>query len=120
MLNGHRNIPLLTTVFYPTIPGNYAPILFLPGLNGLVYPELYSTVMSNFAAYGYIVAGVDPFWPAVSLTKERLKDQLTQERVPGVVYVSEKLPDETFHLLQWVICSVQPLSDFLPSPPFYH
>ena len=96
----------LATVFYPAIPGNYTPILFVPGLNGLVYPELYSTTMLNFAAFGYIVAGVDPFWPAVSLPANRVKESslFTRERFTNTERdVSDKLPAETFRLLQWVM-----------------
>ena len=75
-------------VYYPTSPGVYVPILFIPGLNGLVFPEFYSTVLSNFASYGYIVAGIDPFYPAID--------------AESAVKVRESLPEKTFELLKWV------------------
>ena len=79
----------LYIVYYPTTPGTYVPILFVPGLNGIVFPEFYSTVMANFASYGYIIAGIDPYYPAV--------DEPTSRN-----YVEKSLPEETFELLRWV------------------
>ena len=80
-----------STVYYPTTPGTYVPILFIPGLNGVVFPEFYSTVMANFAGYGYIIAAIDPYYPAVDVsTPQRNK------------YIERSLPEETFELLRWV------------------
>ena len=57
-------------VFYPTDPGTYAPVVFIPGGDGIVYAEWYSVAMSNFASYGYIIAGVDLFWPVMGEASE--------------------------------------------------
>ena len=80
------------TVYYPTSPGTYVPILFIPGLNGVVFPEFYSTAMANFAAYGYIIAGIDPYYPALAGVHN---DNIRTE-------VRKSLPEETFGLLKWV------------------
>ena len=66
----------------------YVPILFIPGLNGVAYPELYSTAMANFAAYGYIIAGIDPYYPALVADTQ--------------AEIIKRLPEETFKLLKWV------------------
>ncbi len=70
-------------VFYPTVPGIYIPIVFLPGLFTMVYTEAYSTVLSNLASYGYIVAGIDLFWPV----------EPARESDP---------PETVFEVIQWV------------------
>lgn len=50
----------------------------------MVYPNFYSTVMANFAAYGYVVAGTDPYWPVESIKSDKTDTE------------------KTFELLQWV------------------
>ena len=69
----------------------YVPILFIPGLNGVVSPEYYSTVMANFASYGYIIAGTNPFYPVLTAADDNV-----------LLKVGESLPEKTFELLQWV------------------
>ena len=79
---------ILLTVYYPTSPGMYVPILFVPGLNGVVFPEFYSTVMANFAAYGYVIAGIDPYYPALAADARE--------------EIVKSIPEETFKVLKWV------------------
>ena len=90
-------------MFYPTVAGQYAPVLFVPGVFGAVYTELYATVLANFAGYGFIIAGVDVQWPlfhkkhefwANGINKVAL-DTWKQERVQAE-------PDELFKTLDWV------------------
>ena len=66
----------------------YVPILFIPGLNGAMLPEMYSTVMANFAAYGYIVIGINPFYPLLDSAQEE-----------GII---KSLPEKAFEELRWV------------------
>ena len=47
--------------------------------------------MANFASYGYIIAGIDPYYPAVDESPWRHNK-----------YIVKSLPDETFELLRWV------------------
>lgn len=54
-------------VLFPTTAGYFTPLLFIPGLGGVVYPADYSTVTSNVASYGYVVIGIDPYWPATKV-----------------------------------------------------
>ena len=57
---------LSLVVFYPTRPGSYVPIVFVPVfIRAILYTEFYTTVLANLAGYGYIVAGMDLFWPVV-------------------------------------------------------
>ena len=76
-----------TSVFYPAPPGTYVPIVFIPGVFTLVTAESYATVLANFASYGFVVAGVDLFWPADKREGE----------FPG--------PETVFEVIQWV-CGV--------------
>ena len=84
----HTHCTLVTKVYYPSTPGMYIPIFFIPGLNGVVFPEFYSTVLANFAAFGYIVAGIDPFYPAV----DSIQPEITEKT----------LPEKAFEELRWV------------------
>ncbi len=79
-------------MFHPTAPGTYVPIIFLPGLFTVVYAEAYATVLSNFASYGYIVAGIDLFWP-VEPARETVGLEPARETVG---------PETVFEVIQWV------------------
>ena len=81
-------------VFFPTTPGTYAPVLFVPGVFTLVATELYSTVLAHFASYGYIVFGVDLFWP---LAGEAGWRKWSQEFVP-----EEHEYEKMFDVINWV------------------
>ena len=48
--------------------------------------------MANFAGYGYIIAGIDPYYPA--LTTAVNADVQTE--------VKKTLPEKAFELLKWV------------------
>ena len=50
-------------VFFPTEPGSYVPMVFVPGVHGAVYTELYTDVLTQLATHGYIVVGLDLKWP---------------------------------------------------------
>ena len=90
-------------MFYPTAAGQYAPVLFVPGVFGAVYTELYATVLANFAGYGFIIAGVDVQWPLLGKKhdfwakdiEKVVLDTWNQERVQAE-------PDELFKTLDWV------------------
>ena len=79
------------TVYFPSSPGTYVPILFISGLNGVVFPEFYSTVLANFAAYGYIIAGIDPYYPVLASIDDSVQAD-----------IEKSLPEKTFELLKWV------------------
>lgn len=98
---------LTYAVFYPSVPGEYAPILFVPGVFGAVYTELYATVLANFAGYGFIVAGVDVQWPLLSGSLDYWRQDI-KKLVPGggkMVSVQAE-PEELFEVLDWVILHV--------------
>lgn len=98
---------LTYAVFYPSVPGEYAPILFVPGVFGAVYTELYATVLANFAGYGFIVAGVDVQWPLLSGSLDYWRQDI-KKLVPGggkTVSVQAE-PEELFEVLDWVILHV--------------
>ena len=96
---------LLThAVFYPSVPGEYAPVLFVPGVFGAVYTELYATVLANFAGYGFIVAGVDVQWPLLSDSLDYQRQDMKTLVLGGGKMVSVQAePKELFEVLAWVI-----------------
>ena len=81
-------------VFFPTTPGTYAPVLFVPGVFTFVVTELYSTVLAHFASYGYIVFGVDLFWPLAGQAKWR---ERSRESAP-----EEHEYEKMFDVINWV------------------
>ena len=85
-----------TAVFFPTTPGTYAPVLFAPGVFTSIVTELYSTVLAHFASYGYIVAGVDLFWPVVPTEWEGL-EKWSREFAP-----EEHEYEKLFDVINWV------------------
>ena len=102
-------LPCLSAVFYPTVAGSYAPILFISGFKGVVYPAFYSTAISNLASYGYVVLSIDPYWPAEASKMKphplggdhlmgRGGGSWEEERQD----VDETNVEKTFELLQWV------------------
>ena len=78
-------------MFYPTDPGTYAPVVFIPGINGAIYTEWHSVVLSHFASYGYIIAGMDLFWPVMGEASEL---HGFKTLLPG--------PKNVFEAIQWV------------------
>ena len=93
---------LFLTVHYPTVAGTYAPILFIPGFKGVVYPAFYTTVLSKFASYGYVVAAIDPYWPAVKkghgvddVVIKKLDERSGKE-------IGKSDAEKSFELLNWV------------------
>jgi hypothetical protein len=47
--------------------------------------------MANFAAYGYIIAGIDPYYPVLA----------GDARAPRAE-IGKSVPEETFKVLKWV------------------
>ena len=50
-------------MFFPVQAGDYPPIFFVGGLDGLVPSEMYMDVQSQLASHGFVVFGVDPRFP---------------------------------------------------------
>lgn len=90
-----------SAVFFPAAPGTYTPVLFIPGVFGAIYTEWYSTVLSNLASYGVIVAGVDVQWPLLDGTwgreggEEWWRDRMTRKEISSE-------PATLFKVLEWV------------------
>ena len=87
----HEKLPdciSISAVFYPTDPGSYAPVVFVPGFDGVVYAEWYSVAMNNLAGYGYVIAGVDLFWPVMDKASK--------------LYGINDPPETVFEVIQWV------------------
>ena len=89
MIIASVTIASLTVAYYPVANGSYAPVLFVPGLYGVIYAEWYSDVLERVASHGFIMIGVDTFWPAVSDTPTP-PGNITEE------------PQFIFKILQWV------------------
>ena len=89
-------------MFFPTLAGTYIPVLFVPGVFGAIYTEWYSTVLSNLASYGVVVAGVDVQWPLLDGLLERDSGQWRET----VLHTTEKEitaePETLFEVLEWV------------------
>ena len=47
--------------------------------------------MANFAGYGYIIAGIDPYYPVLTALNEDVQAD-----------IRKSLPEKTFVLLKWV------------------
>ncbi len=88
----------LCTVFYPTDQdqGAYTPVLFISGLKGMVYPAFYS--MANLASYGYVVAGIDPYWP-VEMAAMKKADKGAKKPI------GKSDAEKSFELFHWV-CNI--------------
>lgn len=92
-------------VVYPTDPGEYTPLFFIPGLNGAVYPELYSTVSSRIASFGYVLIEVDLYWPVEDAL---LNQNLIFEGNKGnKLFIDDddnlkRNPELAFKVLDWV------------------
>ena len=84
------------SAYFPTSKGSYAPIVFVSGLYGLLYAEWYSDVLTKLASHGFIVMGVDTFWPAASMQASR-REENTSARID----INEE-PEFMFKIVQWV------------------
>ena len=90
---------------YPIDPGEYTPILFIPGLNGVVYPEVYSTVSARIASFGYVLIEVDLYWPAEdTFLNEQSIAGLNKPSEPFLEDVDnlKRNPELAFKVLNWV------------------
>ncbi|XP_046364892.2 chlorophyllase-1-like [Haliotis rufescens] len=56
--------PLHAVVYYPSVPGDYGVVFFIPGFDGVILSEYYSDYLSSVAQHGFIVVGSDYIWPA--------------------------------------------------------
>ncbi|KAL8619031.1 hypothetical protein ACOMHN_020729 [Nucella lapillus] len=50
-------------VFFPIEEGDYPPVFFVGGLEGLIPSEMYVDVLTRLASHGFVVFGVDPRYP---------------------------------------------------------
>ena len=85
-------------MYYPVAAGTYAPVVFVPGLYGVIFAEWYSDVLSMLASHGLIVVGVDLFWPAVSSNSTTDSNTTTS---PIDTSIDEE-PEFMYRVLQWV------------------
>ena len=88
-------------MYYPTNAGVYTPILFIPGFNGVVYPSFYTTAISKFASYGYVVAAIDLYWPASAAELKEGFGGVVREGLGGKD-LGKSNANKTFDLIQWV------------------
>lgn len=56
-------------VYYPLEPGEYVPIVFIPGLQGTVPPDFYSDTLKHLASHGYVVVSMDTVLPSISYSR---------------------------------------------------
>ncbi|XP_070182764.1 uncharacterized protein [Littorina saxatilis] len=52
-----------TVAFFPLQEGEYPPVLFVGGLDGLIPAEMYMDVQTLLASHGFVVFGVDIKFP---------------------------------------------------------
>jgi len=75
-------------VFYPLEPGEYVPIVFIPGLYGIASPDMYSDTLQHLASHGYIVIAIDTVVPSLNVDSLH-KDEILAKRVyEEVIWVS--------------------------------
>ena len=90
---------------YPIEPGEYTPILFIPGLNGVVYPEVYSTVSARIASFGYVLIEVDLYWPVEDTLLDEQSIVGINKRSDFILEDVDNLkrnPELAFKVLDWV------------------
>ena len=75
-------------VFYPLEPGEYVPIVFVPGLDGIVPPNIYSDTLQHLASHGYVVITMDTVVPPVADGKLHKDEILAKGVYETVVWVS--------------------------------
>lgn len=68
------------------MPGSYAPLVFIPGLFGIIYEQFYSDVLEKIASHGYILVGVDLDYPAATNKRNKIRAE----------------DDKLFRLINWV------------------
>ena len=85
-------------MYYPVAEGTYAPVVFVPGLYGVIFAEWYSDVLSMLASHGLIVVGVDLFWPAVS-SNPTIDSNTTTSAIDTSI---DEEPEFMYKVLQWV------------------
>ena len=86
-------------MYYPVAAGTYAPVVFVPGLYGLIFAEWYSDVLSMLASHGLIIVGVDLFWPAVSSNPTTTGNDTTTSSIDTSI---DEEPEFMYRVLQWV------------------
>lgn len=73
----------------------YVPLVFIPGLNGIVYSEFYTDVLNYIASHGYVLISFDLGWPGVTPVR-RTSSLKGQNASPG------EEPQLLFEALSWV------------------
>ena len=53
-------------MYYPLEPGEYVPIVFIPGLEGTVPADFYSDTLRHLASHGYVVVAMDTVLPSIA------------------------------------------------------
>ena len=80
-------------MYFPEVPGIYVPIVFVSGFKGFLPSELYSDVLEQLARHGYIVVGVDLYYPVYST---KYNTQASNANMIG------KEPDQMYKVVDWV------------------
>ena len=80
---------LVVLVYYPLEAGEYVPIVFIPGLHGIVPPDIYSDTLEHLASHGYVVVSMDTVLPSVSYD--------------GGVHKTDLLAKRVYEEIQWVL-----------------
>ena len=86
-------------VTYPDFPGVYVPLIFIPGLNGIVYAEFYTDVLNYVASHGYVLLSFDLGWPVMTSARHPLA-------LNGYVPPPEEEPELLFEALHWVTSAI--------------
>lgn len=79
-------------VTYPDVPGAYVPLIFVPGLNGIVYAEFYTDVLNYVTSHGYVLLSFDLGWPGViSVARPEEEPELLFEALHWVNSASKRI-----------------------------
>ncbi|XP_065899751.1 uncharacterized protein [Dysidea avara] len=93
-LASYKELPLYTLLFYPLEPGEYVPIVFIPGLDGTVPPNFYSDTLGHLASHGYVIITMDTVVPLVGNGKLH-KDEFLAKRVyEEVIWLQSNLAQQ--------------------------
>lgn len=72
------------------------PLVFVGGLNGIVYAEFYTDLLNYVASHGYLIVSFDLGWPAVSFSRRH-------QPVPNINNAAPKEePELLFDALHWL------------------
>lgn len=94
-------------MYFPVQNGTYIPLIFISGLDGFLYIDMYSNVLTQLATHGYIVIGINLGYPAATASS-------STERGKGDWYQITEEPARIYKAIEWVgmldsihsVCSV--------------